>query len=347
MILHRAYGLANRAEQLPLRTDMPMLIGSLGKQFTATAILRLEMDGKLSTADSIGRFFPDAPAVRRGITIHQLLTHTAGLPYLPSGNLFERTERAEVMRQTLALPLVSAPGSGYAYSSPGYTLLAGIVEKASGERFESYLRRMLFVPAGMTNTAFEREEYDYIGPLVVHSYSGDNDEGAVPEFPYSDKFIGAGTIISTTSDLYKWEQALASDRILSAAAREKLFTPYVTVQGPTPRVWMERRDHASQHAHDLSWWRYRRLQRRASPLCRRGAGADLHIERQTQWRRISPGDHEPDKPDDQWWGRVRGAASHHAEPTRVARQLRRPLQACRWWNAVGPVGSRRQPHDRW
>jgi CubicO group peptidase (beta-lactamase class C family) len=234
VVVHKSYGLADRRAHLPLEEDMPMLIGSLGKQFTAAAILKLEMEGKLSTSDTVGRFFPDAPADKRGITLHQLLTHTAGYSYLPAGNLFEQTTRPAVMKELLEIPLERAPGSGYAYSSPGYTLLAGVVERASGERFEKYLRRVLFEPAGMTNTGFEGDSITpYRGPLVVHSYSSGNDEGAVPDFPFSEKFIGAGTIISTAADLYRWEQALATDRVLNRAAREKFFTPYVDVQGPT------------------------------------------------------------------------------------------------------------------
>src|SRR5262249_18517685 len=132
--------------------DDPFLIGSLSKQFTAAGILALEADGRLRVTDSLGRFFPDAPAATRGITLDQLMTHTAGLPYLTRRSMFESRPRDSVMSEMLALPLDRPPGTRYAYSTPGYVLLAGVIERASGRRFEDFMRSRVFARAGLTRT---------------------------------------------------------------------------------------------------------------------------------------------------------------------------------------------------
>lgn len=244
IIVMKGYGLADDERQIPVSADMPFVIASLSKQFTAAAILKLEMQGRLRTSDTIVKFFPAAPLDKRGITIHQLLTHTAGLPYLDD-KLFHKEFRSEAMYRLLSLPLVNTPGTSFAYSSPGYTLLAGIIEQASGQSFENYLRANIFDPAGMTNTGFMGDPgYGKLNQL--HSYSGAKDEGITSDFPYGpdfkhtifatspygSDFAGAGSIYSTVSDLYKWENALADDKILSGAAREQFFKAHVPVQGP-------------------------------------------------------------------------------------------------------------------
>src|SRR5258705_5169564 len=88
IVLRKGYGVADRERGVTVAPETPFFIGSLAKQFTAAAALRLEADGKLRLDDSLGMFFPDAPADKRTITVRQLLSHTAGFPYLPSARLF-------------------------------------------------------------------------------------------------------------------------------------------------------------------------------------------------------------------------------------------------------------------
>jgi CubicO group peptidase (beta-lactamase class C family) len=234
VIVHRSYGLADRSTGAPLTVDMPLLIGSLSKQFVAAAILKLESEGKLRVGDSISRFFDDVPADKRGITIHQLLSHTAGLDYLPAGDLFAPLSRAEVMRATLAVPLTSEPGAAFAYSNLGYTLLAGIIEKASGMTHEEYMRRAILIPAGMLHSGFETDTAaSWRERLVVHSYTGATDEGPARSFPIAPKLTGAGSVVATVADLYRWELALNGSTILPDSSRRKLFTPYVDAGGPS------------------------------------------------------------------------------------------------------------------
>jgi CubicO group peptidase (beta-lactamase class C family) len=228
LVAHGDHVVLERGLGPGITPETPFLIGSLSKQFTAAAILELEERGALSVDDRIERFFPDAPADKRAITLHQLMTHTAGLPYLPAADLLAPAPRPQVIAETLALPL-SGDGS-YSYSTPGFTLLAAVVEVASGERYEDFVREALFEPAGMTHTGFIGEpQWD---AATVHSSSDGMDEGALGEWPTTDRGFGAGTVVTTPGDLYAWVTALRTDRIFGAAEREKLWTPHVPTGQP-------------------------------------------------------------------------------------------------------------------
>jgi CubicO group peptidase (beta-lactamase class C family) len=238
VILRKGYGAADRERGVDVTAETPFFIGSLAKQFTAAAILRLEADGRLTLADTLGAFFPDAPADKRAITVRHLLSHTSGLPYLPSAGLFGRGSRDSVMREMLAEALAFPPGSRYEYSTPGYILLAGVIERASGMTYERYMRS-LFERARLTSTGFlgERERWSAV---PVRSYSDDAAERALADVPSLPRFVGAGSIVSTVGDLYRWYDALADGDILPNAQRDTLFAPVVRL-GPNLQealTWM-------------------------------------------------------------------------------------------------------------
>lgn len=225
VILHKGYGLANRQTGAKITAETPFILASLSKQFTSAAVLKLAMQGRLTLQDTVGRFYPLASPEIRKVTIHQLLCHTSGLPYL-GPNPFAPMHRDSVMWEVLRMPLEFEPGSRAQYSSPGYTLLAGIIERASGKTFEAYLRKNLFEPAGMTNTRFQGETGNWAGHDVVHSYSDNNDEGPIGQMIGADKGVGAGTVISTTGDLRQWEEALWGGKILNTEYLAQLFAPH-------------------------------------------------------------------------------------------------------------------------
>jgi CubicO group peptidase (beta-lactamase class C family) len=229
IILSRGYGLADRERNLPNTAGTVFNIGSLTKQFTAAAILRLEARGKLNTQDLASKYLGDFPADKAGITLHHLLTHTSGL--IPDGAnaqlpLENRDEYVEAVKKTR---LRSAPGEKFNYSNVGYNLLAAVVEKVSGAAFEDHLQQHLFERAGMKNTGFViKNRWDEsalsVGyePAAVGSGSLSRAEPA--RFSkWDDK--GAGGVLTTTGDLYKWHRALGGTRILPAAGRKKLYTP--------------------------------------------------------------------------------------------------------------------------
>jgi len=228
VLLHRGYGLADRAAGTRLEGDTPLHIGSLGKQFTAAAILHLEAAGRLSTGDRLECFFPEAPEDKRAITLHQLLSHTSGLPYLTTRSFMEERPRSEVMAEMLELPLGAEPGARYAYSSPGYTLLAGVVERVTGESYEAYLQRELFAPAGLRRTG-AADEARWRG-AGVRGYSGEGGQGQpLATLGALSKAVGAGSVVSTVHDLYLWDRALQGDAVLPAAARARLFAPAAAI----------------------------------------------------------------------------------------------------------------------
>ncbi|HET6511603.1 MAG TPA: serine hydrolase domain-containing protein [Candidatus Kapabacteria bacterium] len=229
LILKKAYGLADRQTKQPLTESTPFIIGSLAKQITAAAILKLESEGKLRVIDALSKFWPDAPKQTRDLTLHQLMSHSSGLPYFSNSSLMEQKPRAEKMHELLQLEPQFTPASQFSYSNPGYTLLAGVIEKASGMSFENYLRTKFFTPLGMSETGFVSESSRWThGP---HSYSDGNDEGPLSGWQEGAEFAGAGNVISTIGDMYKWETALSTSKVLPDTSRAKLFTAHIATQG--------------------------------------------------------------------------------------------------------------------
>ncbi|MCB8963058.1 MAG: serine hydrolase [Ardenticatenales bacterium] len=226
-----ATGLGEADDRAGLANDADTVfdIGSITKQFTAAAILKLEMAGLLSTEDTLGDFFPDAPADKAGITLHQLLTHSAGLPEA-LGDDYAPILRAEYIDLALNTPLEHAPGEAYLYSNVGYSLLAAIIELVSGQSYEAYLHEALFLPAGMLHTGYLLP--DWSNSVIATGYRDGQPVGKPNQLPWAEDgpywhLRGNGGILSTANDMYRWHLALQGDTVLSAAAREKLLTPYV------------------------------------------------------------------------------------------------------------------------
>lgn len=238
ILLRKGYGVADQKTGSPVEPETAFDLGSITKQFTAAGILRLEMEGKLTTADRLGSYLPSiakhvgldlVPGQIREdvgkITLHQLLTHTSGLD-----NLYVDQSPAwkEYLAKTLAQPLLAPQGQEFHYSNTGYDLLAMIVEVVSGVPCERYLREKLFLPAGMLSTGFDlpawrRDRIARYQDWTTHEW------GFPVEMPLDRpprlRLSGSGGMLSTVDDLYRWHQALLGDRILSAAAREKLYHP--------------------------------------------------------------------------------------------------------------------------
>ncbi len=215
VVLHRAYGFADPAAGRALGLETGVGVASISKSFAAAAILALERAGALAVTDSLGRFFPAAPADKRGITIHQLLTHTSGLA-APLDDDFEAASRDELVASILVAPLQFAPGSAWRYATAGYNLAAAIVEIASGRPYEEYLRETIFEPAGMRRTRLLDEVVP--GGDVARARLGWDDRGAPPEWPRNWRNFGAGDLVSTAADLLRWERALRDGTVLPPAA---------------------------------------------------------------------------------------------------------------------------------
>jgi CubicO group peptidase (beta-lactamase class C family) len=236
IVLEKGYGLADRGKKLPATPDTVYCIGSITKQFTAAAILKLEMQGKLSVTDPISRFFPGVPADKKGITLHHLLTHTAGLREDYGETDFEPVSREEIVSRVLSAPLLSAPGEKFRYSNAGYSLLAAVVELTTKGPYEAYLREQLFLPAGMTRTGYKLPGWKP-GELA-RGWRGDEEWGTTIERPWAPdgqpwwNLRGNGGIHATARDMWRWHQALLGTAILSEEAKRKLYGRHIAEEMP-------------------------------------------------------------------------------------------------------------------
>ncbi|HEX2076454.1 MAG TPA: serine hydrolase domain-containing protein [Longimicrobium sp.] len=230
VVISNGYGLADRENGVPVTAETVFDIGSITKQFTAAAILKLEMEGKLSVNDPVSRWFPGVPADKQGMTLHHLLTHSSGLRDIFGGD-YDVAERDSLAGVILNSELQWAPGTRYDYSNAGYSLLGMVVEKASGMGYEQYLREKLWGPAGMTRTGYVGPQWRP-GELAVGYGRGGRRDGTsveqawAPDGPWWNLRANGG-ILSNVRDLFRWHQALEGDAILSAEARRKMWTPHV------------------------------------------------------------------------------------------------------------------------
>ncbi|HEX8213876.1 MAG TPA: serine hydrolase domain-containing protein, partial [Allosphingosinicella sp.] len=229
-------GFADHARGVPMSGEAVFDTGSVTKQFTGAAILRLEELGRLQTSDTVEKFFPDAPEDKRRITIHQLLSHQSGLRH-SIAKMNRKPPRDLAARYIFDSPLIHPVGSKFSYSNAGYALLAIIVDKVSARGYEQFLRDELWLPLGMTRTGMVLPDWsraqvadglEFMGSVPVHV----EDEWT----PTGDNWLsrGAAGVSSTLPDLTRWAEALRSGAVLSDASRRKLFWPHARMN--TKRV---------------------------------------------------------------------------------------------------------------
>ena len=235
VLLTKSYGLADRARRIPLTTESVYNLGSITKQFTAAAILTLEMQGKLAVTDLASKYLHGVPADKSTITLHHLLTHSSGLESDFSPTDYDPVGREEYVRRALQSTLMFKPGEGYEYSNAGYSLLAAIVEIVSGQPYEVYLTERVLKPAGMRETGYKLPKWE--PDRVAHGYRDDGEDwGTIlqriqePDAPYW-MLRGNGGLHTTLGDMLAWHRALDTDAVLSKDARAKYFKPYVA-EGP-------------------------------------------------------------------------------------------------------------------
>jgi len=212
--------------------DTPYWLASDSKQVTATAIVRLEETGRLKVTDHITRFFSQVPADKQPVTVHQLLTHTSGLPheYRADGII----DRDSAVKSILALKLLSKPGEKFSYSNDGYSLLAAIVEVAAGVPFDDYVADSLFARAGLEHSGlWGHERSDAPVARVSDSTKTQNQEPTIFSHGKSVAnwgYRGPTGVYASTRDVYKWVQAVRSGRTLSADSFRQLVGRHVVVR---------------------------------------------------------------------------------------------------------------------
>jgi CubicO group peptidase (beta-lactamase class C family) len=236
-VLLKGYGMADRAAGIPITTESVFNLGSITKSFTAAAILKLEMQGRLAVGDPIAKHLDGVPADKSGITLHHLLTHGSGLESDFAPTDYDPVGREEYVRRALASKLLFAPGGGFEYSNAGYSLLAAIVERVTGKAYEDALGELVLTPAGMRETGYKAPAWSR--SRIAHGYREGEDWGTILEridpadAPYW-ALRGNGGLHTTLGDLLAWHRALGTDAVLSKDARAKYVKPYVA-EGPAAR----------------------------------------------------------------------------------------------------------------
>jgi CubicO group peptidase (beta-lactamase class C family) len=232
-LLEGAYGLADRASGRPITLQSEFQIASVSKSFGAAAILLLEERGRLSVHDLVDRWIRPSPPHWAKLTVHDLMAHTAGLVHwrdLPELDLF-RAPSWERLLEVFARPALKfAPGDGWAYSSPGYRMLAEIVGQAGGEPYARFLEREIFRPLGLSATrAGNRSAHP---ERAAVGYFGGEPE---PSFELDTANCGAGDIWSTTGDLARWNSALETPgRLLSGPSLDRMFAAHAAIPPGAP-----------------------------------------------------------------------------------------------------------------
>ncbi len=231
VLFARGIGLADREEKRPWTPATLTPVGSITKQFTGAAVMKLAEAGKLSVEDSLADHLQDVPPDKTGITLQQLLTHTSGLwdisRELPDK---EWIDRDDMLATVLEHPLQDEPGKRYEYSNTGFSFLAAIVEKRSGRPYDRFVREELLRPAGMPDSGYLQKDFDRARLAV--GYDEGRRWGTLPDDVYTAEgpswvLLGNGGIISSAEQMQRWALALLDGKILSKESIELMWTPLV------------------------------------------------------------------------------------------------------------------------
>ncbi|MDL2356748.1 MAG: serine hydrolase [Pseudomonadota bacterium] len=233
-LFRKAYGMADVAKKLPMTPETSLRLGSITKQFTSTAIMMLADEGKLAVTDDITKFLPDYPTRGKHITIEHLLTHTSGIVSYTGKPTFGAISTTDMsVAQMIDFfkndPLEFEPGARWHYNNSGYFLLGAIIEKVSGMPYARFVEQRIFVPLGMDHTAYEGYERTPGARAQGHTGAAGH---YLPSAPLSmSQPYAAGALVSTVDDLARWDGAVSSGKLLTAASWQKAFTPYTLAGG--------------------------------------------------------------------------------------------------------------------
>ena len=233
IVLERGYGLANVEHQVAATPATIYQSGSLGKQFTAAAVMLLVQDGKLSLADPVTRYFPNAPPGWGAVTIRHLLTHTSGAGDYPDDFDFrhDHTE-GDMAALVLSRPFEFRPGDAWQYSNLGYVLLGAIIHKVSGEFYGDLLRTRIFLPFGLTTARIITE-----ADIVPNRAAGYRlVDGQLKNQEWVSPVVNTtadGSLYLTVRDMARWDSALYGTDLLTTESFRQITTPVTLNSGKT------------------------------------------------------------------------------------------------------------------
>jgi CubicO group peptidase (beta-lactamase class C family) len=232
VIYKKGFGLANMEWDIPNQPNTKFRLGSITKQFTSMLIIQLVEQGKIKPDGKLSDYLPDyRKDTGERVTIHHLLTHTSGIPsYTGLPRFFQDVSRTtypvdEFVKKYCSGDLQFEPGSKFAYNNSGYFLLGAIIEKLTGKTYEQVLKERILDPVGMKDTG-----YDHHDTILKKRASGYEKKGSeIINAPYLDMSLpyAAGSLYSTVEDLYLWDQALYTDKLVSANNKEMMFKPFL------------------------------------------------------------------------------------------------------------------------
>lgn len=230
IVYQNTFGNSNFEAKKATSSEDTYLIGSITKQFTAFSILMLEDRGLLSTKDSIGKYFPKLPKHWSDITIHELLSHSSGIPDfedLPNFTIAVPYSANDVVNKIKDDSLPFFQKGKFRYSSISFVLLGGIIEKVSGIKYCDFLTKNIFSPLQMTNTGCIANENE----LTTKGYAKSND-GTFKKVPFSSLTysVGNGNLFSNVNDLVKWNSSIKAGKLISSSAYQKWFSRYTEIQ---------------------------------------------------------------------------------------------------------------------
>jgi CubicO group peptidase (beta-lactamase class C family) len=223
-IYSRTAGVADVTSRSPMLQTTPQAIGSITKQFTAAAILLLQQDGKLSIDDKLSKYVPEYRYANQ-ISLRQMLNMVSGIsdndPAIYGDELTKPISRKAIIANLNKLPLIYGPGKHMVYTNTNYNLLGLIVERTSGEPYRTFLRERILRPAGMASTSTLDRPLPHMATGYFHEKPG---QPFVSRPEMSNDFaFGTGNMISTVSDLLKWDTALLSGQIINPASLRTMF----------------------------------------------------------------------------------------------------------------------------
>ncbi|MEK6303135.1 MAG: serine hydrolase [Acidobacteriota bacterium] len=230
VIFKKGYGMANMEWNIPVETDTKFRLGSITKQFTSMLILQLVQEGKIKLEGKLTDYLPDyRKDTGDRITIHQLLNHTSGIPsYTGLPNFFQEISRnpysvSDFVKKYGSGDLEFEPGAKWNYNNSGYFLLGAIVERVAGKPYEQVLKERILDPVGMKNTGYDHHETI----LAKRAAGYEKRPGGLVNASYLDMGLpyAAGSLYSTVEDLYLWDQALYTEKLLSAQLKESMYKP--------------------------------------------------------------------------------------------------------------------------
>jgi CubicO group peptidase (beta-lactamase class C family) len=236
IILQKGYGYKNADAKALNDANGIFEIGSITKQFTATIILKLQEEGKLSVHDKLDKYFPQF-IYANDITIEDLLTHTSGI-YNYTNDIDDNdsaivsnpVSKYVVLDIVFNKPIDFPPGTEFRYSNSGYYLLGLIIEKVTGQSYEAMVRKLIFDPLQMQHSGFNFRQLTDTNKTTGYRSLNENEHVIAQRWDSTVTF-SAGAIYSTCSDLYKWAKAIATGQILSSASWQQAFTPHLQHYG--------------------------------------------------------------------------------------------------------------------